>query len=227
MVEEIREELLELSEWEYKKFTENLIPGAENILGIRTPVLRETAKKISKDKRWKDYVLYNDMKYHEEFLLQGMVIGLSKEKYEDVIKLVEKFVPRISNWAVCDTFCTDLKIVRKNREAVWEFLQKYFNSNKEYEIRFALVIVLKYFIEEKWLDKVLVQFDKIENHEYYVQMAAAWAVAEAYVKYPEKTLSYIKKNNLDDFTHNKSIQKICESLRVDKETKEYLKTLKK
>lgn len=227
MVEEIREELLELSEGKYKKFTENLIPGAENILGIRTPVLRETAKKISKDKRWKDYVLYNDMKYHEEFLLQGMVIGLSKEKYEDVIKLVEKFVPRISNWAVCDTFCTDLKIVRKNREAVWEFLQKYFNSNKEYEIRFALVIVLKYFIEEEWLDKVLVQFDKIENHEYYVQMAAAWAVAEVYVKYPEKTLSYIKKNNLDDFTHNKSIQKICESLRVDKETKEYLKTLKK
>ena len=227
MVEEIREELLELSEGKYKKFTENLIPGAENILGIRTPVLRETAKKISKDKRWKDYVLYNDMKYHEEFLLQGMVIGLSKEKYEDVIKLVEKFVPRISNWAVCDTFCTDLKIVRKNREAVWEFLQKYFNSNKEYEIRFTLVIILKYFIEEEWLDKVLVQFDKIENHEYYVQMAAAWAVAEAYVKYPEKTLPYIKKNNLDDFTHNKSIQKICESLRVDKKTKEYLKTLKK
>ena len=44
-VEKVREELLNISEEKYKKFTENLIPGCENFLGVRTPVLKKSGKK--------------------------------------------------------------------------------------------------------------------------------------------------------------------------------------
>lgn len=228
MILEIRKELIEISETEFKKFTANLIPGAENILGIRMPVLREMSKKIAVDEKWKEYVLYEDMKYYEEFMLQGMIIGLKKkEDIEEILKLTEKFILRINNWAVCDTFCTDLKIVKKNKERVWKFLERYFLSEKEYDIRFAAVLSLKYFVDEEYLERMFLYFDNLKNHKYYVQMAVAWAVAEIYIKYPERTLEYINNNKLDNFTHNKSIQKICESFRVNKKTKEKLKLLKR
>ena len=40
-------------------------------------------------------------------------------------------------------------------------------------------------------------------------------------------LRFIKNNNLPNDIHNKAIQKICESQRIDKETKIYLKKIKK
>lgn len=228
MILEIREKLIKLSENGYKKFNEKFIPGCENILGVRTPVLREIAKMIIQSKKGEEYILCESMKYHEEFLLQGMVIGFQKMKFEGKTVLIEKFVPRIENWAVCDNFCTVLKTSKKDREKLWNFLEKYFLSNKEYEIRFAVVMCLKNFINEEYLYKVFKRIDSLkEKKGYYVRMGIAWTVAEAFIKYPEITLQYLRDNNLDDFTFNKTIQKICESFRVEKEMKEYLKTLKR
>lgn len=228
MILEIREKLIKLSENGYKKFNEKFIPGCENILGVRTPVLREIAKMIIQSKKGEEYILCESMKYHEEFLLQGMVIGFQKMKFEEKTVLIEKFVPRIENWAVCDNFCTVLKTSKKDREKLWNFLEKYFLSNKEYEIRFAVVMCLKNFINEEYLYKVFKRIDSLkEKKGYYVRMGIAWTVAEAFIKYPEITLQYLRDNNLDDFTFNKTIQKICESFRVEKEMKEYLKTLKR
>lgn len=226
MILEIREKLIKLSENGYKKFNEKFIPGCGNILGVRTPVLREIAKMIIQSKKDEEYILCESMKYHEEFLLQGMVIGFQKMKFEEKTILIEKFVPRIKNWAVCDNFCTVLKISKKDREKLWSFLEKYFLSSKEYEIRFAVVMCLKNFINEEYLYKVFKRIDSLkEKKGYYVRMGIAWTVAEAFIKYPEITLQYLRDNNLDDFTFNKTIQKICESFRVEKEMKEYLKTL--
>ena len=143
-----------------------------------------------------------------------------------MVKYAELFIPRINNWAGCDNFCANLKIVKKNKEKIWKFLEKYFLSRKEYEIRFAVVMSLKYFIEKEYLDKIFEKIDNLKNSEYYVQMGVAWTVAECFIKYGDKTLEYLKNNKLDDFTFNKAIQKICESERVDKEIKLHLKKLK-
>lgn len=56
-VEKVREELFKNSEEKYKKFTEKLIPETENILGVRTPVLKNLAKKIIKEGRGEEYAL--------------------------------------------------------------------------------------------------------------------------------------------------------------------------
>lgn len=226
-VEKIREELLKNSEEKYKKFTEKLIPETENILGVRTPVLKNLAKKIIKEGRGEEYALCDDMYYHEEFIVQGMAIGFLKADFEEKRKFAEKFIPKIKNWAVCDNFCSVFKVPKKDEEKVWEFLEKYFVSKEEYEVRFAIIMSLKHFMCEKYLEKIFIKLDNLKNKNYYVQMGAAWVIAEGFIKYPEITLKYILKNNLDDFTHNKAIQKICESLRIDSRSKEYLKGLKR
>ena len=60
-----------------------------------------------------------------------------------------------------------------------------------------------------------------------MKMAVAWAISVCYVKFPKETFQYLKTDHLDDFTHNKAIQKICESYRVSKEEKEKLKEWKR
>lgn len=223
---DIKTKILEAAEKDYKKFSASLIPNIDNVLGVRIPALRQLAKEIYKDSGT-DYLNYDNTEYMEEVMLQGMIIGLLKDKPENILKEVEKFIPKIDNWAVCDIFCGGLKFTNKNKELVWEFIQKYLNSEKEYDKRFGLIMILGYFTDDEYIDKVLNILDNFSHEGYYARMGAAWALSICYVKQPEKTFEYLKKSKLDKWTFNKGIQKTCESLRVDKNTKEILKSLKR
>lgn len=223
---DIKTKILEAAEKDYKKFSASLIPNIDNVLGVRIPALRQLAKEIYKDSGT-HYLNYDNTEYMEEVMLQGMIIGLLKDKPENILKEVEKFIPKIDNWAVCDIFCGGLKFTNKNKELVWEFIQKYLNSEKEYDKRFGLVMILGYFTDDEYIDKVLNILDNFSHEGYYARMGAAWALSICYVKQPEKTFEYLKKSKLDKWTFNKGIQKTCESLRVDKNTKEILKSLKR
>ena len=139
---------------------------------------------------------------------------------------LKEFVPKIDSWAVCDTTCSNLKITKKYQKEMWDFLENYIKSNKEFEIRFAVVMYLNYYLTDEYIDKVLERIDKITSKDYYAQMAIAWMLSFAYIKQKDKTIEYIKNNNLDKFTQNKAIQKICESYRVSKEEKDNLKKYK-
>ena len=165
--------------------------------------------------------------YYEEILINGLVIAYAKCDVEERLNYIESFVPKIDDWAICDSFCNTLKFVNKNKEIMWEFIQPYLKSYNEFEIRFAVVIILNYYITEDYIDLVLKTLDNIKHDGYYVKMAIAWAISMCFVKFEEKTMAYIKDNSLDDFTYNKSLQKICESLRVDKNTKELIKSMKR
>ena len=57
-------------------------------------------------------------------------------------------------------------------------------------------------------------------------MMIAWYFATALAKQYEAILPYIENKRLDDWTHNKTIQKAIESYRITPEQKEYLRTLK-
>lgn len=226
---EIRERLLSLGEEDYAKFSSSLIPGVNNLIGVRIPVLRKIAKEIVKG-NFQEYLNYDGYKYFEEVMLQGIIIGTLKcDKYDikDILDLVEDFIPKIDNWSICDSFCAGLKIVTTNKEMVLGFLTPHFLSTKEYEVRFAVVMLINFYIDEKYIDKVLIILDNIDHKGKYVKMAVAWAISKCYVKFPEKTLKYLKNSHLDDFTYNKSLQKICESLKVNKETKKLIRSMKK
>lgn len=223
----IKNRILSEADKDYQKFSQALIPNIDNVLGVRLPILRRVAKEIYTKENWQKFLEQSNFEYMEETMLQAMIIGLVKDKPENVLKLVEKFVPKINNWSVCDSFCNGLKFAKQNRELVWDFIEPYFQSSKEYEIRFAYVMLLTHFVTEDYIDKCLIWIDKFNDTRYYAQMACAWALSVCYIKFPDKTFKYLKKSKLDNWTYNKSIQKICESLRVDKPTKNMLKCLKR
>lgn len=227
MKEQIREKIKELSDEEYRKFHSNLCPGTDNIIGVRVPVLRKFAKQIYNEEDWEKYLSYNNLEFYEEILLQGTIIGFVKQDIKKVQKYISDFVPKIDNWAVCDIFCAGLKITKKYQEEMWEFLQNYLKSQKEFELRFSIVMMLDYFITEEYIDEVLIKLDTIQNDVYYVKMAVAWAISICYIKFPKETLKYLKQNNLDDWTYNKAIQKMVESYRIDKKTKDFLRKMKR
>lgn len=226
--EEIKNKLKELADSKYKEFHSGLCPNTENILGVRVPVLRNYAKEISKQYEIEVLLKNIDNEYYEEVLLQGMLIGLSKEKdIEKILGYIKEFIPKIDNWAICDGFCAGLKITKKNKEIMREFLKPYLNSSKEFEIRFGIVMILDYYIEEKYLEENFKIFEHIKNEEYYVQMAIAWAISICLIKYFDKTIDYLKTSKLDKFTYNKSLQKGIESFRISEENKKILRNMKK
>lgn len=224
--EKIRQELYKLQDLKYKQFHSALCPNVDNIIGVQVPKLRKIAKELSKTNP-KEYLELEDITYYEEKVIQGLIIGMSKLSIEETKSYLEKFIPKIDSWAVCDVVCSNLKIANKHPKEMWDFLEKYINSNEEFEIRFAIVMYLDYFLNDKYIEKVIKNISKIKLDKYYVQMAVAWLISSAYIKQKDETLQYLNNNKLDDFTHNKAIQKIIESYRVPKEEKEFIKTLKR
>lgn len=226
MEKPIREQLLELANEEYQKFSSALIPNINNVMGVRLPELRKLAKIIAKGD-WRTYLVHADSEYFEEVMLQGMVIGYVKADIEEILTYVTAFVPKIDNWSVCDSYCVGLKFTKKNMKQVWDFLQPYLNSDKEYDIRFGVVMLLNFYIEEDYIEQVLLRLDNIQHDGYYVKMAVAWAISKCFVKLPEPTMIYLRNNALDDFTYNKALQKIMESFQVDQDTKRIIRSMKR
>lgn len=228
MKQKIKEKLLELADLKYKEFHSGLCPGIGNIIGIRVPVLRNYAKELAKNYEIEELLKQIDNEYYEEIMLQGMLIGLEKENFKIIQKHIETFVPKIDNWAICDVFCAGLKVTKKHKKEMWQFIQKYLKSKQEFELRFAIVMILDFFIEEDYLEKDLKIFDTISSQAYYVQMAIAWAISICLIKFYDETVQYLKTTTvLDDFTYNKALQKARESYRITDQQKEELKKMKR
>lgn len=215
-----------MAEEDYRIFTSSLLPGREHILGVRLPTLRKMAAGIAKDD-FRKYLQQASNDTFEEVMLQGMVIGLAKCDVDEKLKYAKDFIPKIDCWSLCDSFCGGLKITNQHKERVWKFLQPYLHSEKEYELRFGVVMLLGYYVLPEYCNQVFALFDRIKHEGYYVKMAVAWAISVFFVKLPEQTMCYLKENTLDGFTYNKALQKIRESFRVDKETKELLRSMKR
>jgi len=226
MEEKIRQDLLQMADEKYRQFHSSLCPGTQNMIGIRVPILKAYGKEIVKGD-WRKYLKNARDDYYEETLLQGIVIGTAKMPIEEVLQRLETFIPKIHNWAVCDITCAGLKVVKKNLSIVWDFLQPYLKSEQEFEVRFAVVILLDFYIIDEYIDRVLQVLDEVKQQDYYAKMAIAWSISICYIKQKEKTLEYLKENHLDNFTYNKALQKTIESTRISKEEKEILKKMKR
>lgn len=225
--EEIRQKLHLLSEPEYREFHSSLVPGENNILGVRLPKLRGLAKELARQD-WKEWFLAGVDTSYEETMLRGLTLAYAKMK-EPIEKLgfIRIFVKDIRNWAVCDSFCNTLKDADKYQELYWEFLEPYFTSDKEYEARFAAVMLLSHFAKQTYLKDGIKRLESIRQEGYYAKMAVAWAVSVYFAAFPEEMLAYLKgKHGLDDFTYRKSLQKITESYRVSKEVKSIIREMR-
>ena len=224
----VKEKLLELADEKYKEFHSGLCKGMKTeLLGVRVPVLRQYAKELYKTYSLEELSIIGE-EYYEEIMLKGMIIGLqTKTDFEDITKQIEEFVPKIDNWAVCDTFCAGLKITKKYKKEMYNFIQKYLKSDKEFEIRFGIVMLLDYYIDEEHIEEVLKICNNIKHDGYYVKMAVAWLISFAIIKYYDITIKYLEICDLDDFTYNKALQKAIESYRITDKQKDYLRKMKR
>lgn len=216
MIEELKTELISLSEEKYQKFSSKLTPNINNILGVRLPILRKLAKKIIAE-NYQVFLKQNDNEFFELTMLEGMIIGYLPAQEQK--KYIKKFIPKINNWAVCDSFCCDIKNITK------EFIEPYFNSKYEYDLRFAFVIMLNYFVDTdyKYVIKKISEFD---NEQYYAKMAAAWCLSICIIKNFENCTKDLKSTNINPWVFKKGITKAIESKRLTEEQKKELKLIR-
>lgn len=223
--QEFLKHLKNISEPKYKEFHSKLCFTKYEILGIRVPILRKIAKQISKT-NYQEFLRLCSNTYYEEIFIGCLVISLIKDE-STFLKYFNNYLPKIDNWAICDTFCNSLKIVNTNPNKYFNLCKKLSLSNEEYSIRVGLIIILNYFIKEEYLQDIFNILDSIISDKYYVNMAEAWLICELYIHYPQATEKYLKNNKVNTFTQNKAISKIRDSYRINKEEKDYLNTLKR
>ncbi len=225
--EYIRSEISRNIDLEYRDFHSNLLPNIDvEILGVRLPVLRQITKSVSFDDI-SDTYLYSQFYSHEIILVHGLLVSRAKVEIKERFSMIEALVPNIKSWAICDTFCSSLKFVKKYLGETWSFLSRYENARDEYTYRFKIIMYMQYFLTDEYVDEVLHSINIDDSEHYYVKMAKAWLIATAVINYEDEVIELLKHSKLDTFTHNKAIQKARESFRVSKEMKEYLNTLKK
>ena len=225
---EIRTRLESMAEAKYKEFSQSLIPGSRPILGVRIPALRNLAKEIAKGD-WKTYLDNAVDDTFEEVNLQGFVIGYAKSDYETLLPYIKKYVAKINDWSLCDGFCATLKITKKYKPEFKELLKDYATRATEFDQRFVAIMLMNYYLDDGDIDDTLAMLDALKHDSYYRKMGVAWAVATAMAKQREKTLEYMQpgNNTLDEWTYNKSIQKMIESYRISDEDKVMLRAMKR
>lgn len=229
MREEVLKKLKAKRDENYKSFNTKLIPGVDlsKVLGVRLPDIRTIAKEVAKG----DYQAYikelpKDC-YYEERMVHGMVLGYGKLTWEEWKKLTPAFVKHIHDWATCDSCSSGMKIIKKNREEGWDYLQQFLGAKGEYEVRFGITMLMDHYCKEsEYTDRIIEAVRAIDRDDYYIMMARAWLISVMYVHFPEKTEKLFTDGVLDKVTHNKAIQKIRESNRVDACDKERLNAMK-
>lgn len=209
----------------FAEFQRRLIPG-ETILGVRTPLLRAAAKKIAKGD-WRRFLEEAGSATLEETVVQGLVTGFAEMDGEEALARAAAFVPKIKSWASCDICCSSFRFLKKDRERSFEFLHSYLCGSGEFAVRFGIIALMDYFIEEEFLPRFFEALDEVRHEGYYVRMAQAWAVSVCYVKYPEETKRYLADCGLDVWTFHKALQKITESNRVDAAAKAEIRAMKR
>lgn len=211
---------------EYKKFHSGLGINNNYLIGIRVPELKKMALGISKT-NYKSFIEFNTHQYYEEILIHGLILGYIKEDFGIVKDLFKDFIIHIDNWALCDSTVANLHIWEKNLDVGYSFVIECLNDRNVWSQRVGFVLLLDYYVNVKYINKILDICNTFKSDNYYVKMAIAWLISVCYIKYPEETFCFLKKNNMEPWIQNKSIQKIRESYRAKKEDKIELLKLKK
>ncbi|MBQ4128667.1 MAG: DNA alkylation repair protein [Ruminococcus sp.] len=222
---DITEYLNKNKDEKYRDFTSALIPNIDkdSIIGVRTPKVRSLAKVLKNSELSYSYLNELPHRYLEENHLHGFLIELEKD-FAKALNLTTGFLPYIDNWATCDTVRP--KVFKKHLALLYPHIKEWLKSDHTYTVRYAIGLLNSFYLDDAFTDEHLKLVSNIKSDEYYINMMIAWYFATALYKQYDKTAPYIENKLLDKWTHNKAIQKACESLRIDSSTKSYLRTLK-
>ena len=218
---EFLNEIKSYAEESYREFHKKLLKNDNiQVLGVRVPTLRKLSKKYLNEVD--EILTFPDEFYEVTFIKLSAVAMLD---YDNFILRLDNCVNLINNWATCDCFIP--KCIKKHRQEFLPYIRKYAAADGEFKQRFALTTLLHFYVEEHYLEMIFALVDRCDTSKYYVHMAAAWLIAETLVKYYPQARGYLMENSLDKKTHNKAIQKACESFRLSNDEKNYLKGMKR
>ena len=222
---DLHKKLYDLQDLKYRDMQIRIIPNLdpESIIGVRTPELKRMAKELLKAGDYKDFLKELPHQYFEENQLQAFIISEIKD-LDECMEELEKFLPYVDNWATCDQMSP--RIFKKHKEVLLTHIQKWLSSERTYTLRFGVGMLMQHFLDEDYDPKYPEMVSGIRSEEYYVKMMIAWYFATALAKQYESILPFLEERKLDDWTHNKAIQKSVESRRITEEQKNYLKSLK-
>ena len=236
----------------------NALPQ-RRVLGLHSPEMKRTARQLSRegcelhmpDGKIKKYdsgaevirafeMTTNAALCYEETVIWGFLINLENCSLAERLKMLEHYVPVMDNWAVCDSYCSNAKwMARADKNTLWNFMQQWFDSKSEFEVRFAIVISMCYFLNESYLDRIFQRIDTLEfsrikseyktingkpskaqqgsvqgSEPYYVRMGVAWLLATALAKFPDRTRTFVQSSHLPEDVIKLYIRKARESFRT-------------
>lgn len=219
--QEFLTELKGYTDENYRAFHKKLLNNDDiKVLGVKVPVLRKLAKKYKGEVD--ELFSFPDEYYEVDFIKLSAVAHLP---YDEFLKYIDKCLPLIDNWATCDCFVP--KCIEAHKDDFLKLPPVYAAVNAEFYQRFALTSLLHFYVEEKYLPEIFQVLKQVDTNYYYVHMAAAWLIAEVLVKYYSEGVKFLNSGAMDKKTHNKAIQKACESFRLSNEQKNFLKGIKR
>ena len=222
----IQPRLFELQDKQYAEFQAKLTPTIpiDRFIGVRVPDVRKLAKELFKDPEHKQFMHDLPHHYYDENMLHGLLVSEIKD-YNECIEETDRFLPFVDNWAVCDIMSP--KVFKKHKLELIDKIREWAASDKTYTIRFGLEMLMSHYLDEDFKSEYMEIPAAVQSEEYYVNMMIAWFFATALAKQWDNAIVYIEQQKMSPWVHNKTIQKACESYRINDEQKEYLRTLKK
>ena len=219
-------ELFKMADVKYADFQAKLTPtiDRELFIGVRVPNVRKLAKEIYKSGDYETFLNELPHRYYDENMLHGLIISEIKD-YDQCVLEVDKFLPFVDNWAVCDIMSP--KCFKKNKDRLMGEIVKWTSSQETYTSRFGMEMLMSHYLDDDFKEEYLQIPASVGIDDYYAKMMVAWFYATALTKQWDATIPYIEAGKLEKWTHNKTIQKARESYRITEEQKAYLKTLKK
>ena len=223
----IIDKLKSFQDIKYKEFNSKLVPNInpKYIIGVRTPNIRTLAKEIKQESYINDFL--NDLphKYHEEYVLHGILLPLVYKDIDELLIALDKFLKYANSWAITDIISP--KIFKKYPDKVLKYIKKWLHSNEEYKVRFAIVSLLQFYLDDNYKEEYLYLVKEVKLDTYYINMAIAWFYSFALIKQYDTAIKLFENNELTSWIHNKSIQKTLESYRISDDKKTYLRKLKR
>lgn len=209
---EYLKDLFYLQDKKYQVFHQKLTKTKYFIIGIRVPLQRQIAKEIIKG-NYSSFLAIQDNSYYECVNIRGFVLGYIKD-IEELKLYLEDFLISIDNWAICDSFCSSLKIVKKHKALFLSWMKEWLKKG-EFQKRVVYVLLLDYYVEKEYLPIIFALVNQENSEKYYVNMAMAWLICECYIQYREDTKEFILKNHCNSFTNKMIKSKIQDSFRTN------------
>lgn len=221
----IQEKLFALQDLNYRQFQSKLMPTVdpEQIIGVRMPALRKLAKELKGTAEAEAFLTALPHRYYEENNLHGLLL-CARSGYEETVAGLEAFLPYVDNWATCDLLSP--RAFRAHPSQLPCQIRRWLDSGDTYTVRFGLEMLMSFYLDECFRPEYLDWAAEVKSEEYYVRMMVAWYFATALAKQYDAALPYLTDRRLEQWTHNKTIQKAVESYRITPEQKDALRALR-